>query len=107
LAHKAFEQADIRLNVIAEVDSLPTLKAAVNAQLGYSLLPWSAVSRDVESGQLAPRPLANASEQREVALCRSNLLPTSNAALAVFSLIRLIVISFCEQQTLRGMYLVD
>jgi LysR family nitrogen assimilation transcriptional regulator len=41
------------LNVTVQVDGFVTTKALVAAGLGYTILPYSAVSRDVESGRLS------------------------------------------------------
>jgi len=106
LAQKAFDQAGIVLNVLAEIDSLPALKVAVENRVGYSLLPWSAIARDVEAGRLAAFPLRPASVQRTVALCQSSLLPASGAGLAVFDLICEVVSTLFDDGKLRGTSLV-
>ncbi|MCC4246940.1 LysR substrate-binding domain-containing protein [Stappia indica] len=54
---------------IAEIDSIVTLKKAVQDRFAYTLLPWSAISEEVESGRLTACAIEGAPVSRTVSLC--------------------------------------
>jgi LysR family nitrogen assimilation transcriptional regulator len=83
----AFAASRRPLHVAFELDSRHTLKLAVEASIGSSLLTWSVVHRDVVEGRLSARRIADLRSRRTVALCCSQLFPETPAAGAVCGLL--------------------
>lgn len=102
-AEQICRDAGAELRVIAEIDSLPVLKGAVASGAGMTILPWSAISREVEEKQLAAMPLSVPSSRRLVALCMSSIAPPSAAAIAIFELIKEVVLGLVARKERRGM----
>jgi LysR family nitrogen assimilation transcriptional regulator len=101
-AEQIARDAGAELRVIAEIDSLPVLKGAVELGAGITILPWSAVSREVEERRLMAMPLAVPSSRRLVALCMSSVAPPSTAAIAVFELIKEVASRLAASKETRG-----
>jgi LysR family nitrogen assimilation transcriptional regulator len=80
-------QAGIQFNVVAEIDSVPSMLEAVEAGVGATVLPWSAVYRQVLQGRISVRPFA-APITREITMCRSDTAPMTAAVMATWTSIR-------------------
>src|SRR5699024_11564337 len=52
LIHNAFERADIKPNVVMEVDSIEGAKQMVMENMGISFLPYFTISKELASKQL-------------------------------------------------------
>jgi LysR family transcriptional regulator, nitrogen assimilation regulatory protein len=93
LVDTAFERAGFAANVVAEIESAVTLANAVSAGLGATILPWSSASSIAESQRRSGgRPLwisriVEPSLAAKVAICTSDALALSEAALAVRTII--------------------
>ena len=86
LIDAAFETAEVRPNVIAEIDgSIPTTNELVIRGLGSSLMPWSTMAADVQAGRLQAVP-TDPPVVRPVSLARMPAVPLSRAGQAVWAL---------------------
>ncbi|SFM58245.1 LysR substrate-binding domain-containing protein [Variovorax sp. OV329] len=73
--------------VAAEINSVYTLKAAVEAGLGPTIMPLGLAQREVSEGRLIAHRVALPAMHRVLGLCVSVHLPTSNAKRAMCNLI--------------------
>jgi DNA-binding transcriptional LysR family regulator len=80
-------QAGIQFNVVAEIDSVPSMLEAVEAGVGATVLPWSAVYRQALQGRISVRPFA-VPITREITMCRSDTAPLTAAGMATWSAIQ-------------------
>jgi LysR family nitrogen assimilation transcriptional regulator len=76
----------LAFQVVAEIDSLPSVKKAVEAGLGATILPVAAVADEVKAGRLQAVALADASMKRQVVCASSVTRPASPASVAVQAL---------------------
>jgi LysR family nitrogen assimilation transcriptional regulator len=82
----ACAQQNIDLNVVAEIDSLTSVKKAVAAGVGHTILSQSSVIEEVRQGQLQASTISDTSMKRRVVCATSITRPTSQASQAVISL---------------------
>jgi LysR family nitrogen assimilation transcriptional regulator len=81
-----FEGHDFKPRLLAEIESLDTLTAAVRQGLGAAILPSFATgSLDAEPGILI-RPLVGTTSQLMLSLCTAEHLPPSEAVMTVHDL---------------------
>jgi LysR family nitrogen assimilation transcriptional regulator len=84
---EACAREGVTLEVIAEIESLPSVKRAVEAGLGHTILPLGAVAEEVAAGRLSAAPIEHPSIPRRV-VCATNMArPTTPAAAAVVELV--------------------
>jgi LysR family nitrogen assimilation transcriptional regulator len=81
------EQQKIKLSVVAEIDSLTSVKKAVSAGIGQTILSQSSVIEEVEAGQLLASTISDASMMRRVVCATSVGRPTTQASAAVIGLV--------------------
>jgi LysR family nitrogen assimilation transcriptional regulator len=81
------EQQKIKLSVVAEIDSLTSVKKAVSAGIGQTILSQSSVIEEVEAGQLLASTISDASMMRRVVCATSIARPTTQASAAVIGLV--------------------
>lgn len=75
--------ASISLNVVAEIDSLASVKRATETGIGYTVLSLASVAEEVRSERLQAATIASPAMSRRV-ICATNLTrPTTLAADAV------------------------
>ena len=79
--------AGIRLQVVAEIDSLTSVKRAAETALGQTVLSLASVSEEVRAGRLQAAPIASSSLSRRVVCATSLTRPTTVAADAVRQLL--------------------
>lgn len=79
----ACAQAGLSPTLVAEIDSLPNIKKAVQAGLAATILSPGAVSSEVQAGQLAVTQIGPPTLVRRVVACHSLTRPRSAAAVAV------------------------
>lgn len=79
MLNDVFAQSGMLMRVVAEVDSLETLVAAVKQGVGLTVLPWTAVRPQVEAGEVRAVKIADGVLARIVSLCTSNVLPRTAA----------------------------
>lgn len=78
----------VRLNVVAEIESLGSVKRAVEAGIGATILPLGAVAEEVAAGRLATAELDSPRLVRRV-VCATHLArPATGASTALAALIR-------------------
>ncbi len=93
-----FSRARIQPTVVAEIDSLTMLMAAVEAGLGGSLQPWSAVSRYSDASErFVLSELADTLARRRNMLCSLSDDELSPAALATR-----VVLADCARELVRS-----
>jgi LysR family transcriptional regulator, nitrogen assimilation regulatory protein len=81
-------QVGIKLNVVAEVDSLPSLLDLVEAGLGWTILPNAAVAKEIERGQLASARLAEPEVKRNLVLATAPNRPPGRGHQDVIHIIK-------------------
>lgn len=87
LIDEACAREGITLEVIAEIESLPNVKRAVEAGLGHTILPLGAVAEEVAAGRLSAAPIEHPSIPRRVVIATNMARPTTPAAAAVVELV--------------------
>jgi LysR family transcriptional regulator, nitrogen assimilation regulatory protein len=87
LLESMMTQAGIQFNVVAEIDSVASMLEAVEAGVGATVSPWSAVHRQALQGRICIRPFA-IPITREIAMCRSDTAPLTAAVMATWAAIR-------------------
>jgi LysR family nitrogen assimilation transcriptional regulator len=88
--------------VAAEINSVYTLKAAVEAGLGPTIMPFGLAQREVQEGRFVAHRIDSPSMFRTLGLCVSVHLPTTNAKRAVCTLIGDVVRDLCESGQWAG-----
>lgn len=83
LVDQAFQATSQKPNVLAEMDSLPSIRASVRAGLAGTILSWSALQVEGETVGLHLQRIEGLNLSRTISLCWSDLLPTTTAARAV------------------------
>jgi LysR family nitrogen assimilation transcriptional regulator len=83
LIDNAFAQARIKPRVTAEIESAATLREAIEANLGATILPWAIAGTFAGMEQPVVRRVVEPTIQTTVSLCVSDHLPMSDPALAV------------------------
>jgi LysR family transcriptional regulator, nitrogen assimilation regulatory protein len=83
---EACAQQGVALNVVAEIDSLTSVKKAVAAGVGNTILSESSVMEEVASGQLQAITIEEASMRRRVICATRITRPTTQASAAVIGL---------------------
>lgn len=79
-------QQGVHLNVIAEIDSLTSVKKAVANGIGNTILSQSSVIEEVKSGHLRTSTVSDAAMKRRVVCATSITRPTTLASAAVIGL---------------------
>lgn len=79
-------QQGLQLKVIAEIDSLTSVKKAVATGIGSTLLSQSSVIEEVESGALRSALVSDTAMMRRVVCATSITRPTTKASAAVMDL---------------------
>jgi LysR family nitrogen assimilation transcriptional regulator len=83
IVDEACAQAGLSLTLVAEIDSLPNIKKAVQAGLAATILSPGAVSDEVQAGLLAVAQIGSPTLLRRVVVSHSLTRPMSPAAAAV------------------------
>jgi LysR family transcriptional regulator, nitrogen assimilation regulatory protein len=83
----ACARAGITLNVIAEIDSLPNIKKAVQAGMACTILSPGAVADEVRSGALSIATISNPFLPRAIACATSVARPATPATAAMVDLV--------------------
>lgn len=90
----------LELNVVAEIDSLSSVKKAVEVGIGSTILSVASVAEEVEAGRLRASTIEDASMLRRVVCANSVTRPITPAANAVMQLTTELI----EQMVLSGMW---
>ncbi len=83
--------AGVSLQVVSEVQSAELSKELVKQEIGYTILPYVCVRREVELGALAARCIVEPLIANEVGIGHKKRRPLSRAAMAVRGVIRNLV----------------
>lgn len=83
LIERSFAQADVELNIVADIDSLPTLIDIARSGDACSILPASALASRDPALRPPSRRIVSPPLQRPASVCWSNSLPMGSATLAV------------------------
>ncbi len=84
---EACQQHEVALDVVAEIDSLPNIKKAVEAGMGYTVLTPGAVVGELAQGRLASALLRAPDIRRTIVYGTSLVRPMTPAAAAVGELV--------------------
>jgi LysR family nitrogen assimilation transcriptional regulator len=76
----------LKLRVVAEIDSLPSVKRVVEAGIGRTVLPLAAVAEEVAAGRLHASTITDTGMTRRVVLASNVSRPPTRAASAVAAL---------------------
>jgi LysR family transcriptional regulator, nitrogen assimilation regulatory protein len=87
----ALMDAQLTYQLAGEVSATDMLVRIVRAGIGWTVLPWSAVSDDINRGHVVALPIRNLTLRRELSICVSDTLPLSIAAQLVKDSISAIV----------------
>lgn len=79
---------DLDLNIIIDVDSYGNIKELVEKGLGYSILPFNSIAREVHGGRLLSWRINKPELKRDVHLVHSADRPMTNAVSAIEALCR-------------------
>lgn len=85
VADNAASKAGVRLDVGLQADSFSLMKELTESGLGYTLLPLSAIKREVAAERLAWAPIVNPRVRRQLVLAHSD---TSRTARTLANMIR-------------------
>jgi len=107
LLERIFMLENIDLNIIADIDSLPTLLAIARTGAACTILPASAVAQRSAGDTLKMRRILAPEIKRPVSLCWSNTLPVSSAALAVRQVIIELISEVSTREVWTGITLRD
>lgn len=96
------EQGVAMPSLAAEINSVHTLKRAVQAGIAPTILPLALVAQEVDAGDLVAHPILCNAMRRTLGTCLSRDLPLTHAKRAVRSLVGNVVRQLCEQGGWRG-----
>lgn len=97
--------AQIKLNVVAELDALPTMKRAVEAGIGMTILPAGAIHDEAARGSLGAVPIRSADMSRRVNIARNVTRVETPAVSAVHRVIIDVVHTLVKSQSWPGKWL--
>lgn len=93
----------LKYRLVSEVSSTDMLIRLVAANLGWTVLPWSALSDDVQrQTRITALPIAGYRLDREISLCVSDTLPLSRAAEVVVATTLAILKHLLDSGSWRG-----
>ncbi|AJW99046.1 LysR substrate-binding domain-containing protein [Burkholderia gladioli pv. gladioli] len=102
MIEKSFADAGVRPLVAAEIESEATLRDAIEAGLGATILPWALASTFSETQRPLTRRLIEPTLRATVSLCVSDSLPVSEAAQAVRGALAQLVSDLVAEQRFVG-----
>lgn len=107
LVDSSFSTLGLALDVIADVDSLPTMRKAAAAGLSSTILPMSALTGCSETAELSTLRLTEPGISRPISLCRAIDPPAGAPALAVAGLMSAEMRRLVKDQLWLGASLVN
>ncbi|RZL96219.1 MAG: LysR family transcriptional regulator [Variovorax sp.] len=84
---RVFRSAELPLNVVAELDSLATIKSVVSTGLGATILSASALLGATKHDGVSAHRISDRELSRDVSLCTYDIVPLSAAAECLWKLI--------------------
>jgi LysR family nitrogen assimilation transcriptional regulator len=100
LLERTFTRENVDLNIVADIDSLPTLLSIAESGNACTILPASCLGPHRQSRRLKMRRIVEPDISRPASLCWSNTLPVSSAALAV----RRTIMELIAELSAQGMW---
>ncbi len=95
-------QSGLTINTVLEVDSYSSIKELVEEGLGYSILPYNAIDREVKEGRLIYRGIEAPVLKRDVHVVHTAVRPMTNAVSAIEQLCRATLLSLVETGRWNG-----
>lgn len=95
-------KSGLPLNTIIDVDSYGNIKELVEEGMGYSILPFNAIAREVQDGRLRHWPIRKPELQRDVYLVHPSDRPMSNAVTVIEALCRETLLDLVDTGQWRG-----
>lgn len=105
LLERVFAREQVPLNIIADIDSLPTLLSVAQSGAACTILPASAVALRAAADRPRMRRIVEPMIQRPASLCWPNSLPVSSASLAVRDTICELMRELCSTGVWTGIAL--
>jgi LysR family nitrogen assimilation transcriptional regulator len=90
----AFRHASLEPRVVGEIESVLTLVSAVSADLGATVLPWSAAQAILDVRKLVVRRIVDPAIEVKLSLCTSDHQPLSEPAHAVHDIFHGLILDF-------------
>jgi len=90
------------LNTVIDVDSYGNIKELVEEGMGYSILPFNAIAREVQDGRLRHWPIRKPELQRDVYLVHASDRPMPNAVTVIEALCRETLLGLVDTGRWRG-----
>ena len=88
LIDEAFARIGVAPRITAEIESAATLRQAIEAGVGATILPSASARESSHAAPLVVRPIAEPALQATVSLCVADHLPMSDQARAVLEILR-------------------
>jgi LysR family nitrogen assimilation transcriptional regulator len=95
-------KSGLPLNTIIDVDSYGNIKELVEEGMGYSVLPFNAIAREVQDGRLKSWPIRKPELQRDVYLVHASDRPMPNAVTVIEALCRETLLELVDTGRWRG-----
>lgn len=106
LVDRTFKTHGVELNIVAEVDSLSTLRGIAASGYATVILPQAALAEPSAEGRLCSRLIVEPMISRPLALCRPQGAPADRAAAAVIDLLKQVVADLIKSGRWSGARLV-
>ncbi|PHQ71642.1 MAG: LysR family transcriptional regulator [Sneathiella sp.] len=87
LMEKEANRLKLKLGTVLEIDSYSNIKGLVEAGVGYSILPFNAIAREVSAGRLLAWKIKDPGLSRFVYIVKPSDRPLSNAARSIYGLV--------------------
>lgn len=91
IVDEVFQSEPKPLNVVAEIESLGSVKRAAEAGIGSTILPLASVTTEVSTGKLRTALIDSPAMSRRVVCAVNSERPTSSGSRAVLPLIRHVI----------------
>jgi LysR family transcriptional regulator, nitrogen assimilation regulatory protein len=104
LIEKAFERVGVRPRVAAEIESVATLREAIAAGLGATILPWAVANTFTGSRAPVVRRVVEPTIQATVSLCVPDQNQMSDSALAVADILAQLVRELASSGQAHGIH---
>lgn len=95
-------KSGLPLNTIIDVDSYGNIKELVEEGMGYSVLPFNAIAREVQDGRLRHWPIRKPELQRDVYLVHASDRPMPNAVSVIEALCRETLLGLVDTGRWKG-----
>lgn len=98
----ALENAGLPLKIAAEINSVYTLKSAVEAGMGPTVMPYALAAHEIAAGRMRAHRIRPESVSRILSVCHSSHIPLTNAKKAVCELVFSVARQLCEKKAWVG-----